>query len=140
MKNLGDVTADMLQKVERYEDGTYSLTEMSRIGYTNDGFEIYINTDDGGNKPHFYYRQGKYPNFTFHTCIEIKNSSYFHHDGKEDVLNSRQRKDLVKFLKSKCKNPKYETNWEKILYDWNDNNSNINVDVEQDMPNYLELK
>lgn len=31
------------------------LTEMARIGYTDDGFEVYVNTDDG-NTPHFHYR------------------------------------------------------------------------------------
>ena len=42
---------------------------MARIGFTDGGFEIYVNTDDGGNIPHFHYRKGKYPNFTNHTGI-----------------------------------------------------------------------
>lgn len=116
------------------------LLEMARIGFTDDGFEVYINTDDGGNVPHFHYRSGRYPDFKNHTCIEIKDAKYFHHDGKEAVLSSKQRKDLVKFLKSKNKSKGFDTNWDRLLADWNSNNSNMEVDENQEMPNYLNLK
>ena len=67
-----------------------NLTEMARIGFTDDMYEIYINTDDPGNIPHFHYRKANKWS-EFHTCIKIASAEYFHHTGKEDVLNSKQR-------------------------------------------------
>jgi len=42
---------------EMYEDGSYkNCYEMARIGITDDGYELYINSNDHGNIPHFHYR------------------------------------------------------------------------------------
>ena len=102
MKNIVDETINQL-----VNENKKNLTEMARIGFTDDGFEVYINTDDGfevyintddgGNIPHFHYRTKN--TWEFHTCIRLDIAEYFHHDGKEDILNSKQRKQLVKFLK-----------------------------------------
>lgn len=133
MKNIVDETINQL-----VNENKKNLTEMARIGFTDDGFEVYINTDDGGNIPHFHYRTKN--TWEFHTCIRLDIAEYFHHDGKEDILNSKQRKQLVKFLKAEPRNKRYKTNWERVLADWNDNNSDIEIDENLDMPNYLDLK
>lgn len=115
---------------------------MSRVGYSS-GLEIYVNTDDGGNIPHFHMRD-KRDWAKFHTCICIEQPSYFLHDGKEDVLNSKQRKELVRFMQSKPSIAKYATkfdnNWELVCFLWDINNSNVNIADNAVMPDYSKLK
>lgn len=130
--NLVNETANLINKYQ-------NLTEMARIGFTDDGFEVYINTDDGGNIPHFHYRL-KNDWDKFHSCIKIETAEYFEHEGKESKLNFKQRKELVKFLKEQPRNKRYKTNWERILAEWNDNNSNIEIDENLEMPDYNKLK
>ena len=111
---------------------------MFRIGFTNDGFEVYIDTDNGGNYPHFHYRTKG--SCDFHTCIKIDKAEYFIHTSKENKLNFRQRKELVRFLKAPNKSTKFKNNWERLVADWNSNNSTVEVDEDLEMPNYLNLK
>lgn len=132
MKDVVEETIKVIKQEKR------NLTEMARIGFTDDGFEVYVNTDDGGNIPHFHYRTKS--TWQFHTCIRLDTAEYFHHDGKEDVLNSNQRKALVKFLNSYDKNEEDKTHWQVLLKEWNRNNSNINTDINQTMPDYTKLK
>lgn len=117
---------------------------MSRVGFlqTKKGdesnLEVYVNTDDGGNIPHFHIRDTHNWN-EFHSCIRLDKAEYFLHEGKEDVLSSKQKKILQKFMKSKVTNIKYasrfENNWELACFLWDINNSDKEVkDVEQ--PDY----
>ena len=115
------------------------LYEMARVGMI-DEYEVYIHTDDPGKIPHFHIWDYSTRGQNFHTCVRIDKPEYFHHTGKEDVLNSKMRKELVKFLTSKSKNKRFDTNWEYLISMWNDNNSDIQIDEEQEIPNYLMLK
>lgn len=115
------------------------LLEMARIGFTNDGYEIYIHTDDPGNVPHFHYWDSSTKGQNFHTCIRIDEPNYFHHTGKEDVLNTKQKKELVEFLISSPKSKRYDTNWEMVVEMWNINNSDVEISTEQTMPDYFLL-
>ena len=115
------------------------LFKMARVGYTNDSYEIYVNTDDSGNMPHFHYR--KKGSWEGHTCICLEKSEYFHHEKKQAVLNKKQRKYLIDFLKAKpAKAPLYDTNWRYLVDVWNMNNSNVYVDSNLEMPDYMKLK
>ena len=116
-----------------------NLTEMARIGFTDDMYEIYINTDDPGNIPHFHYRKANEWD-KFHTCIKIATAEYFHHTGKEDVLNSKQRKELVKFLSSKNETIENLTNYQYVIASWNSNNSSKKIPLDTEMPDYLNLR
>ena len=115
------------------------LHEMARVGFF-DEYEIYIHTDDPGHIPHFHIWDAETRGDKFHTCIRIDKAEYFHHNGKEDTLNSKDKKDLCKFLQSKPKNKRYDTYWEYLISMWNDNNSIIEINEEQEMPNYILLK
>lgn len=129
MKNIVDETVKLINRE--------NLTEMARIGFTDDGFEVYVNTDDGGNIPHFHYRTKG--TWEFHSCIKLEKAEYFEHEGKEGKLNSKQRKALVKFL-NKVDEDENKTNWQIIVSEWNRNNSNVKVNKNLQMPNYLDLK
>lgn len=115
------------------------LQEMARVGYLGT-FEIYVHTDDSGNIPHFHIWDRASRGEEFHTCICIHKASYFHHTGKENTLNSKQRKSLIDFMNDKYKQDENKTNWRHLLELWNDNNSNVVVSLDLEMPNYLELK
>lgn len=115
---------------------------MAAVGTVKGNYEIYVNTNDGGEHPHFHYRKKNNWN-EFHTCIMIESAEYFHHNGKEDVLNSDQRKELVKFLNSKVTIARYSdkfiNNWELICFLWDMNNSNRLIDDATEMPDYKML-
>lgn len=115
------------------------LNEMARIGYVDD-LELIIWTDDPGNIPHFHIRDRSTHGDNFHCCVKITELEYFNHTGKEDKLNSKQRKNLVDFLNSTSKLGNIEVkNWDKVIMYWNDNNSSILLDSNTEMPNYLLL-
>lgn len=111
------------------------LWELARVGIL-DEYEIYIHIDDPGKIPHFhiwdYSTRGK----KFHTCIRIDSPKYFHHTGKEDILNSKDKKDLCEFLQSKPRNKRFNTYWELLVDTWNLNNSDIEINENTEMPNY----
>lgn len=117
------------------------ITGMARAGFTKDNYEVYVNTDDGGNIPHFHYRLKSDWN-KFHTCIRLDSPEYFHHTGKEDVLNSSQKKNLQKFLSSSVTlsryKGKFENNFELLCFLWDINNSNVQSD-DWDLPDYTTL-
>ena len=115
------------------------LLEMARIGFTDDGYEIYVHTDDPGNIPHFHYWDRKTKGDSFHTCIKLTKPEYFHHTGKEGILNSKQRKELIKFLKEPSKVLDNLTNFETVIAMWNLNNSKNKIPLDTSMPDYTKL-
>ena len=115
------------------------LLEMATLGEVQK-YVIVVFTNDSGNIPHYHYMDKSTRGQEFHTCIKLESAEYFHHTGKEDVLNSAQRKKLVEFLESPHHRYKEETNWQHLLYLWNnENNSSKKVDEDLKMPNYVEL-
>lgn len=119
-----------------------NIEAMARVGFTSDKYEVYVNTNDGGKIPHFHYRDANDWS-KFHTCIRIDCPEYFHHEDKSDVLNSKQRKELQKFMKSKVSldryKDKFSNNWELICFMWDINNSDIQIDDNTQQPNYINL-
>lgn len=128
MKNLKDIILS----------DPYMITEMAQIGVMDDKYAIVVWTNDPGNIPHFHIMDYKSRGTKFHTCIKIETAEYFHHTGKEDILNTKQRKLLVEFLNQ---NDKWgEKNWIVLLKEWIRNNSKTEIDINLEMPNYLNLK
>ncbi len=116
------------------------LLEMARVGYFSN-FEVWIRTDDPGNIPHFHVWDKNSKGGLFHTCVKILEPEYFHHDGKEDVFNSKQKKELIEFLNAKpIKSKWHPTNWDFILTLWNANNSKVEVPDDLSIPDYTLLK
>ena len=119
-----------------------NIEGMARIGFTPDNYEVYVDTDDGEKIPHFHYKLKTDWN-KFHTCIQIEKPEYFHHTGKESVLNSKQIRLLTRFLKSPVAlsqyAEKFSSNFELIIFLWNINNSDVIVDPEAKIPDYYQL-
>lgn len=114
---------------------------MARVGFSGD-LEVYVNTNDAGKIPHFHLRDSVEWD-KFHTCVRIDSAEYFLHEGKEDVLNSGQRKELDKFMRSKVTLKKYKdkfnNNWELVCFLWYMNNYDVMIPDDIEQPNYLEL-
>lgn len=64
-----------------------------------------------------------------------------HHTGKEDVLNSKQCKELNTFLSKEYRKTGIN-NWKYLLMSWNSNNSHIEIPEDYPKPDYsiIELK
>ena len=113
------------------------LLEMAQIGTFNK-YTIIVWTNDSGNIPHFHIVDSSTRGEEFHTCIKIEKPEYFHHTGKEGVLNSKQRKSLVDFLKNTFDED--TSNWEYLIMTWNANNSNKKLSKKMPMPDYTNIK
>lgn len=128
MKNLSEILIS---------DNTDMLLEMARVGDMDSKLAIYIRSNDPGNIPHFHIVDQATMGDKFHTCIKIETAEYFHHTGKEDILNAKQKKSLMEFF---SKSDKWGDNyWDIVLQEWNRNNSKVEVNRKLKTPNYLEL-
>lgn len=114
------------------------ILEMASIGDIDNKLTIIIRMNDPGNIPHFHIVDKVTLGDKFHTCVKIEIPEYFHHTGKEDVLNSKQRKLLVAYLSSEIK--KGLSAWEYLVMTWNMNNSKMNIDTNTPMPDYNNIK
>lgn len=112
------------------------LLEMAQIG-TFGKYTIIVWTNDPGNIPHFHVIDSATRGNSFNTCIKIESAEYFHHEGKEDTLNTKERKELLKFLNSKDKWG--EQNWVVLLKEWERNNSKTSIDINLPIPDYTKL-
>lgn len=114
-----------------------NMMEMASIGDIDSELTIIIRMNDTENIPHFHIVDKVTLCNNFYTCIKIETPEYFHHTGKEDVLNSKQRKLLVTYLSSKIK--KGLSAWEYLVMTWNLNNSIVNIDANIPMPDYVNM-
>ena len=115
---------------------------MARIGYLGkkdkQGLEVYINTDDNGDKPHVHVRH-KDNWDEFHTCIRLDTAEYFLHDGKRDTFNSGQKKLFVQFMNTNLSGRFTGSIWDYCIYEWNRNNERHPMDENIQMPDYNSL-
>ncbi len=121
----------------------YDIEGINRIGFTDDGYEVFIVTDDYmlSDIPHFHYRKKeKNKKMGFHTCIRFDKAEYYNHIGNEDVLNDNQKENLIKFLSSKPKYDNFNTNWELLIFSWeHQNNSQTSMNEILTIPSYTKL-
>ena len=116
----------------------HSINEIAQIGIMDNKFVIVVWTNDPGNIPHFHIIDKATRGSEFHTCVKIESPEYFEHTGKEDKLNSKQRKALIDFFNSADKWG--ENNWIVLLKEWERNNSNYEIGLDVKMPDYTKLK
>ena len=121
------------------------MSRAGKISADGDTFEIYVNTDDAGKIPHFHFRCINEWN-KFHSCIRVESAKYFLHGSKDDKLNSKQRKELQKFMLEPSAAKLYDengnriNNWQYICILWNDNNSDVMISEDAVQPDYTQLK
>ena len=108
------------------------LDEMARVGFINGQYEVYVWTDDAGYIPHVHVRDANTKGKEFETCVMLEDNQYFLHGSYTDTMNSAMRKAFYNFMKSPCKNLKYQNNYELAVEMWNLNNSNKDVTPQYD--------
>lgn len=136
------LTEEQLKDIILGVVGKESILEYyARVGFfgKNGELELYIRTDDAGFIPHFHIRDAATQGERLNTCIEISTNKYFLHGGYSDTLNTKQRKALAEFMESSC-DEHFENNYEKVVYEWNSNNSSMNVVYNGSIPNYREIE
>lgn len=74
-----------------------------------------------GQIPHFHITAGTDKN-KIETCVCIYSNSYFLHGGYESTLDTRQLKALRKWLDLPNKNRPNLSNWEYIVFSWEEAN------------------
>ena len=111
------------------------LNEMAQIGKF-DSYVVFVRTNDPGNIPHFHVWDANTHGGHFHTCVRLDEHEYFHHTGKEDVFNSKDRKDLYNFLNAPSEDEPEKTNWQVLVIEWNRNNSDRKVSKDLEIPDY----
>ena len=143
---MGLIDDDSYQKyLETFEelyDPADGIMEMARVGWLDDalsGYELYVQTDDAGEIPHFHLKhknQTKSKSLT----IEILRPIYFERGTHKGTLNSKERNSLQAFISDKSSNARYNgTNWDMVVDLWNDNNSNRTIPTNMKQPDYVTL-
>lgn len=90
-------------------------------------FEVQIGEFEGDNIPHFHLDNKEQGNKQKKTAIRLDMPYYFLHGDKKYILNSKERKELVRWLNEKPangllldKNDNYpKTNWQALVNIWN---------------------
>lgn len=107
-----------MKRVLAHQD-IYGMARVGKMQHHGTIYEIYVNSDDGGNIPHFHFRD-IIDWDAFHTCIEIAQPKYFHHTDKEDILNSKLKRMLNEFMKQEVSIARYKdkfiNNWELVCF------------------------
>lgn len=122
------------------------ILEMARVGFipvgSNKTIEVYVHTDDPGKVPHFHVRKyGKDGRFDWETCIRYDSPEYFFHGKYKDKLPDRKiAKQLDTMLRTiNTKSRSKSTFWEECVDEWNRNNSDVQLDINIDQPDYTQL-
>lgn len=118
----------------------HRIEEMAKLE-TFKGFEIMV-FEGEDSIPHFHFR-----NFQDGRkgCIKLLTNEYFFHGQYTDTLNSKERKLLVKFLKSEPKKQYQKmfaeglTNFDVLCLLWDMNNDDEISLNDVKMPNYLDM-
>jgi hypothetical protein len=92
-----------------------------------------------GSVAHFHLLKGNPDSPSWQTCIKIRTAEYFHHTGKEEILNSGERKEMIDFLNKPNRYISSVSNWQYLVAQWSSNNPRWEIDANTPMPDYLLL-
>lgn len=114
---------------------------MARIGFLNkqgnpesrSEFELYVNTDDGGNIPHMHVHIKD----EHDACIRYDCAEYFSHGKNNNKVSSEVAK-MIDILLRKQYTSKM-TYWDYAVASWNINNSSKKLSDDLDQPDYTQL-
>lgn len=136
--SLEDATVIELSKLYTRD---YLMESPVKVGVVKK-YRVEVNTDDAGYIPHFHIVDDNTRGKEFDCCVMIEKPMYFSHGKHKDKLtNLRDRKALDSFLREEFFSPRFRgTNWDYIVFIWNQNNSiqTVNEDLEQ--PDYNNIE
>ena len=147
IKNFNEFINKETLNENTFEIDDNMLYEMASVGYfttfkkngkqESPKFKVFVCGDEG-EIPHMHIWDDETNGKKMHTCVCLNKIEYFHHTGKEGVLNSKQRKSLVDFLNKPFDED--TSNWEYLIMTWNANNSNKKLSKKMPMPDYTNIK
>jgi hypothetical protein len=120
----------------------FGISHIGTIQDQNTQLAVFVCTDDIV-VPHFHIRnKADWIDLSIGICIT--DPVYFHHLGRERILNARQKQLLIDFLQSDSETFGFDpqlvrTNWDVIKVEWNRNNTSMNVPYDVEMPDYTLL-
>lgn len=118
---------------------SHPLMEMANIGSLSGAKKICVFPNEGPVR-HFHIFTGRDPKIAeWHTCIEFESPAYFHHIGKTDTLEPKEKRELCDFFSAPYKWIPSITNWQHALSLWNDNNPQWEISMDTPMPEYTLL-
>lgn len=97
--------------------------------------KIYVYDKEGKNIPHIHLEGTNY-----RCCVTLYDANYFIHPGKEDTLNSRQIKALVKWFDEPGGvelDGVQLTNWQNCCYDYDRVNETTKFNIKNTRPDYI---
>ena len=123
-----------------------AFVEMARIGFipvgSTNSVEVYVHTNDSGKIPHFHIRKyGNNNQFEWETCVKFDSAEYFIHGHYNDKIPDKKIiKELDKMLRTVDKKDRNNrTFWQKAIDAWNDNNSDVELPLNLEQPDYTTL-
>lgn len=69
-------------------------------------------------------------------CLYFTENRYYDHSGNTETLTKDELQDLIDLLKKPYKRNKSITNWQQLVYLWNDNNDRYEIPDDTAMPDY----
>ena len=100
------------------------LNEMTQIG-SYDDYVIYVRSKEGPI-PHVHIVDKQTLGYKYNCCVRLDEPMYFSHGSKQDTLNSKAKKEFIKFITEK--NDEFELmNWEVAVRLWNISNPDFKI-------------
>lgn len=69
-------------------------------------------------------------------CLFFTENRYYDHSGNTETLTKDELRDLIDLLKKPYKRNRSITNWQQLVYLWNDNNDRYEIPDDTPMPDY----
>ena len=127
-------------KMDEIEEEHGALLEMAEIGEFQ-SYKISVFTNEG-NIPHFhiYDKQTKRK-----ICLQIGKADYFKHGKYQNELMRDERKTIQEWLSLPNEDAwqdrrEVSSNYREICIEWNRNNRDNRVDVNQPIPDYIHMR
>lgn len=114
------------------EIDNYTISTWSNRGELPDGMQIYCN-EEGEAEPHFHIKLIDGVN----VAIYFYKAEYLQPFSRP--LTDEEVKIIFKYLNSRCNIEPFRTNWEYLIFAWNNQNDNRKINNETVMPDYTKL-
>ena len=92
---------------------------------------IMVHTTEGDSIPHFHIIRSKYG--VHDCCVMLNDNKFFNHGKNDSLLNSKEQRELDKWLRKQNKGKPEHTNFQELAEMWNKiPNARFRVDLYRD--------
>ena len=117
------------------------IYEMAKVCEIEPKVEVFVNTNDNGNIPHFHvWKKIRGRLHEWEVCVRYDSAEYFSHKKHPGTMPSDMTKKLNEVLKKKNPNSRHgDTYWQTAVEMWNQNNERKPLDWDLEQPDYTKL-